>query len=125
MIRAATMKLYRIPGFPTDNLDPKRDGTRHMVFSYGCLVIYLIFYGTALIWVSSEAVADLFQKRGVWNDFEAKVNVPGALVLLTSCLRDFSPPGHYATVRDFSICLKDIGLDGGWDTNSTLRDEPA
>jgi hypothetical protein len=104
------MKLYNILGIPTD--DPKRDVSAHMIFGVACLIIYLIFYGTAWFWASSRAVADLIDDNGVWHDFQAKVNVPDALALLTRCLQDSVPTG-YATVEDFSICLKNIGVEGG------------
>lgn len=79
---------------------------------YGLLVIYLIFYGTACIWASSKPVEDLLDKHGVYHDFLAKVHVPDALAVLTRCLYD-SAPDRFATVEDFSKCLKDIGVESG------------
>ena len=106
------LKLYNIMGIATDKLHPKRDVSGVLICSFGCLVIYLMFFGTAWVWASSRTIADIIDKHGVLHDFQAKVNIPDALAMLTRCLQDSIPSG-YATVEDFSICLKDIGVDGG------------
>lgn len=106
------MKLYNIMGVSTDNLHPKRDLSVYIMISFSCLVIYLIFCGTTWLWASSRPIADLTDKHGVLHDFEAKVDLPDALALLTRCLQD-SVPGRYATIQDFSYCLKDIGVKSG------------
>lgn len=80
----------------------------YLVLSWSLLVFYLIFYGTAWIWASSRTVADLIDNHGVWKDFQAKVNVPDALDLLTRCLYD-NVQG-WATVENFTFCAKDIGI---------------
>jgi hypothetical protein len=95
-------------GIPKDR--PNRDVSGIMVFMYGLLVVYLIFYGTACIWTTSRAVDDLLDKHGVYHDFHAKIRAPDALAVLTRCLYDHAP-GRFATVEDFSLCLKDIGVE--------------
>ena len=97
-------------GIPKDR--PNRDVSGVMVFAYGLLVVYLIFYGTACIWAHSRAVDDLLDKHGVYHDFQAKIRAPDALAVLTRCLYDHAP-GRFATVEDFSICLKDIEVETG------------
>ncbi|KAM5376337.1 hypothetical protein ACJZ2D_005559 [Fusarium nematophilum] len=96
-------------GIDRNKLHPKqRELRRYLVFSWSLLVFYLIFYSTAWLWATSRAVADLIDDDGVWKDFQAKVDVPDALDLLTRCLYD-NVQG-WATVEDFTFCAKDIGI---------------
>ncbi|KAH7228390.1 hypothetical protein B0J15DRAFT_506599 [Fusarium solani] len=105
----ATQGFFDLIGIDRNKLHPKqRELPGYLVFSWGLLVFYLIFYSTAWIWASSRTVADLIDDHGVWKDFQAKVNVPDALDLLTRCLYD-NVQG-WATVEDFAFCAKDIGI---------------
>ena len=99
-------------GVTTDNLHPQRNFLGCIIFGFGCLIIYLLFYGTALTWTASKPIQDLLGRHGVWNDLQAKLNVPDALALLTQCLQRSVPRG-FATVDDFSTCLKSIGVVSG------------
>ena len=104
-----TFFLFKAIGIDLSKLHPKqRILPAYLVFTWSLLVIYLIFYGTALIWASSGSVADLIDDHGVWHDFHAKVNVPDSLALLTRCLRERGQ--GWATVEDFAFCAKDIGI---------------
>jgi hypothetical protein len=107
-----TLKLHKIMGIPEDKLHLKDKVSGCLIFAFGLLVIYLMFYGTAWVWASDRTIHDLIDKHGVWHDFHAKVDIQDALELLTRCLQD-SIPNRFATVEDFSICLKDIGVNGG------------
>jgi hypothetical protein len=97
-------------GIPKDRPTDKLSGI--MVLMYGLLVVYLTFYGTAIVWATSKPVDDLLGKHGVYHDFQAKVGVPDALVVLTKCLEDHTP-GRFATVEDFSVCLEGMGIEMG------------
>ena len=105
----ATPFFFKAVGIDPAKLHSKqRVLPAYLVFSWSLLVIYLIFYGTALIWASSRPVADLIDDHGVWHDFQAKVNVPDSLDLLTRCLQERGQ--GWATVEDFAFCAKDIGI---------------
>jgi hypothetical protein len=108
-IRRLTLFLYHVLGIPTINLHPKRDLSGFIVSGFGCLVIYFMFYEISWIWASGRRVADLIDDRGVWKDFQAKVDIKDALLLLTRCLNE-AAPRRYATMDDFSFCLRDIGV---------------
>ena len=106
--------FYASMGIDPTKLPPnQRIFPRGLLFTWSLLIIYLVFYGTVWIWASSRAVADLIDDHGVWKDFEAKVNVPDALDLLTRCLLERGE--GWAVVEDFTFCAKDIGIKSAGD----------
>jgi len=101
--------IFNFGGIDRSKLHPRqREFPAYVVITWSLLVVYLIFYGTAWLWASSRTVADLIGDHGVWKDFQAKVDVPDALDLLTRCLYDRGQ--GWATVEDFAFCAKDIGV---------------
>lgn len=69
--------------------------------------MYLMLYGTILLWsISGRNVLEMYR---VSSDFQAKVDTPCALALLTNCLQE-ALPDRNATIADFSICLKAMGM---------------
>lgn len=83
-----------------------------MVFMYGLLVTYFLFYLMMCVWANSGEFDDLRNKHGVYHDFQSKMEMWDGLALLTRCLVE-NAPGRFATVEDFSFCAKDIGVKSG------------
>jgi len=71
---------------------------------------WLAFYGYIWLWAVLKypgSKQSVLQISRVWREFQGKMEVEGALTLLTSCLRQVE--GN-ATVSDFGVCLRGMGV---------------
>ena len=79
-----------------------------MGITWGFLGFFLTVYGTIWLW-SSVGDHSLIRMYRVSDAFQAKVDNPYALPLLTNCLQK-ALPHRNATIADFSTCLKAMGV---------------
>jgi hypothetical protein len=80
-----------------------------MLVAWAIFGVLLMFYGTIWLWSSLRGKSSVLDMYRVSHGFQAKVDNPYALNLLTSCLQK-ALPNRNATVADFSTCLKAMGM---------------
>jgi hypothetical protein len=78
-------------------------------FTVAPLIVYLVFWGACSFWGGSKAFIAVLEAKVLLHDFQAKIGVQDAALLLARCLQD-SLPSRNATVEDFSACLTAIGV---------------
>jgi hypothetical protein len=87
-----------------------------MCIGWGCLAVFLMFYGIGYFWASSPQSMlhrySLIQMSQVVHDFQAKIDEPDILSRLTNCLQE-ELIGRNATVVDFDACLQRLGMAMG------------
>src|SRR5438034_8167430 len=80
-----------------------------LAMSWSFLGMFLVFYGVIWLWSSLKQDDSVMNMYRVSHDFQAKIDNPHALKLLTNCLQK-ALPDRNATIADFSTCLKAMGM---------------